>query len=61
MAQKEYKRGSTSARMHRIEQVADLYFEGYSKEEIAEYADVSVRTIGRDIEYIEEHKMQFLN
>lgn len=61
MTQKYHRAGSVEGRKRRIEQVAYLYLEGYSKEEISEYADVSVTTIKRDIEYIESHIKEFLS
>lgn len=44
----------------RREEIAFLYFEGQTAEEIAEYSTYSVATIKRDIEYIESHREEFL-
>ncbi len=45
----------------RREEVAFLFFEGYSAEEIAEYSVYSVRIIKNDIEYIENHREEYLS
>lgn len=42
-------------------EIAYLYFEGYTPEEIASDAEISVRTVERDIKYIKEHIEEFLS
>lgn len=60
MSQKNHRGGSISARKRRIEEIAYLYFDGWTKEEMAEESGYSIRTISRDIEYIEAHREEFL-
>ena len=59
MTQEYHRSGNPYSRKRRIQEVAYLYFEGWSEEEIAEESGYSVRTIQRDIEYVEAHKEEF--
>lgn len=61
MSQKNWRRGTTSSKKRRIEEIAYLYFAGWSKEELAIESGYSIRTIQRDIKYIESHKEEFLS
>ena len=58
MSQKNHQAGSKYEHKRRLEEIAYLIDE-MSKKELAEYADVSVRTIERDIKYIEAHREEF--
>ena len=61
MSQKNWLRGTSSSKKRRIEEIAYLYFAGWSKEELAIESGYSIRTIQRDIKYIESHKEEFLS
>ncbi len=61
MSHKNWRTGTPNSKKRRIEEVAYLYFAGWSKEEIATEADYSIRTIERDIAYIETHREEFLS
>ena len=61
MSQKNWRRGTTSSKKRRIEEIAYLYFAGWSKEELAIESGYSIRTIQRNIKYIESHKEVFLS
>ena len=56
MSQEYHRSGNPYSRKRRIQEVAYLYFDVWSEEEIAEESGYSVRTIQRDIEYVEAHK-----
>ena len=53
--------GTTTKVEKRRMEIAHLYFEGNTPEEIASDAEISVRTVKRDIKYIEEHIEEFLS
>ncbi len=61
MAQKYHRGGRPLEKKKRIQNEVWLYFDGWTIEEIAEESGMSVRTIERDIEYIEAHPEKFFN
>lgn len=44
----------------RQEEIAFLHFEGKSAKEISEDSGISIRTVQRDIRYVEKHMEEFL-
>lgn len=51
----------TTERKKRLQEIADLHFSGETAREIAKDVDKSIRTIQRDIKYIDDHLDEFLH
>lgn len=60
MSKPYYQSGSVYERKKRLQSIAWLYFDGWTKEELAVETGRSIKTIERDIQYIEAHQEEFL-
>lgn len=59
MTEQIYRHTTCKERQQRRREVASLYYEGWSLKDIAANSVYSIRTIERDIEYIESHPEEF--